>query len=55
MLSVGLFMLPFHALTGTLADIVHIFKTWKQYALEFEADYRRQKVPSHAMQFRQKL
>lgn len=43
-LSIGILWVPVHALTGTVADISDVFKTWKRYALEFEADYRRQKA-----------
>ena len=45
LLSVGLLLLPLRVVTDTAADVVDIFRRWKQYALEFEADFRRQKVP----------
>ncbi|CAL8462876.1 g2410 [Coccomyxa elongata] len=44
LLGIGLLLLPLRVVTDTGADIVDILRKWKQYALEFEADFRRQKA-----------
>lgn len=47
MILVDVILLPVRAVKGTAADILAILKTWKQYALEYEATYRRQQVCKH--------
>lgn len=46
MISIELLRLPLQAITGTAADILGILKRWRQYAQEYEADFRREKVQS---------
>ena len=44
MVFVDVLLLPLRAVRGTATDIFDILGTWKQYALEYEASYRRQQV-----------
>jgi len=44
MILIDVLLLPLRAVRGTAADIYEILKTWKRYALEYEANYRRQQV-----------
>ena len=41
---VDVLLLPLRAVKGTAIDIFAILGTWKRYALEYEANYRRQQV-----------
>ncbi len=41
---VDVLLLPLRAVKGTAIDIFDILGTWKRYALEYEASYRRQQV-----------
>ena len=41
---VDVLLLPLRAVKGTALDIFDILGTWKRYALEYEASYRRQQV-----------
>ena len=44
MILVDILLLPLRAVRGTATDMYEILKTWKRYALEYEANYRRQQV-----------
>ena len=44
MVLIDILLLPLRAVQDTAADMYEILKTWKLYALEYEASYRRQQV-----------
>ena len=44
MILVDILLLPLRAVRDTATDMYEILKTWKRYALEYEANYRRQQV-----------
>ena len=44
MVFVDVLLLPLRAVRGTAIDIFDILGTWKKYALEYEAIYRRQQA-----------
>ena len=44
MVFIDILLLPLRVVQGTTTDMYEILKTWKLYALEYEANYRRQQV-----------